>query len=119
MKVDVDMIRVPLIGLMVAIAGAGCRGAQIDVRNHSSEALQGVVIRAKDATTTITRIGSGDTRRRFLCPRGEAGNVDVSFRENGRQHRQEVPVYFECDFLYRVQLDVSTAFEVSVNVRLR
>jgi len=45
--------------------------------------------------------------------------VDVSFRENGRQHRQEVPVYFECDFLYRVQLDVSPAFEVSVNVRLR
>jgi len=107
------------IVLTAAIAAAGCRGAQVDVRNHSSETLQGVVVSANGASTTIGRIAAGDTRRRFLCPAGEAGSLNVSFRENGRAHSQEVPVYLECDVLYRVRLDVSSTFDVSVDAGLR
>jgi hypothetical protein len=102
-----------------ALLAACSRGAQVDVRNHSSEVLRNVVVSANGSSTTIGRIPAGDTRQRFLCPRGEAGRVDVAFRENGRPHRQELAVYFECDVLYRVQLDVSSAFDVSVNAGLR
>jgi hypothetical protein len=102
-----------------ALLAAGCRGAQVDVRNRSSETLQGVVISANGASTTIGRIAAGDTRQRFLCPRGEAGSVDVSFQANGQIHRQRRPVYFECDFLYRVRVDVSPEFEVVVDTSLR
>ena len=102
-----------------ALLAACSPGAQVEVRNHSSETLLVVVVSANGASTTIARIAAGDTRRRFLCPAGEAGSVSVSFRENGRAHSQEVPVYFECDVLYRVQLDVSSAFDVSVNAGLR
>ena len=107
------------IVLTAAIAAAGCRGAQVDVRNHSSQVLRNVTVSANGASTTIARIAAGDTRQRFLCPRGEASSVDVSFQANGQTHRQRRPVYFECDFLYRVGVDVSPEFEVVVDANLR
>jgi len=107
------------VGALALILAAGCRGAQVDVHNHSSETLQEVTVSAAGASTTFARIPPGDNRRRSLCPRGEAGSVDVAFTANGQSHRQQLPVYFECDFLYRVQVDVSSTFEVTANVRLR
>ena|SRR5215813_9133208 len=101
------------------LAAGGCRGAQVDVHNESSEVLRDIAVSAKGASTTIGRIGAGDTRRRFLCPRGEAGTLDVSFEANGQRHRQQRPVYFECDSLYRVQVDISATYDVSVNASLR
>jgi hypothetical protein len=101
------------------LLAVGCRGAQIDVRIQSSEILRNVVVSANGSSTTIGRIAAGDTRQRFLCPRGEAGSVDVSFQVNGQIHRQRRPVYFECDFQYRVRVDVSPEFEIVVDTNLR
>jgi hypothetical protein len=107
------------VSVIALVFAAACRGAQVDVRNRSSEILQDVTISARQASSTLDRISPGDSRRTSLCPQGEAGGVDISFKVNGQPHHEQRPVYFECDFLYRVQVEISPAFEVTASARLR
>jgi hypothetical protein len=107
-----------LIGALALVTTA-CGGAEVAVSNHSSTPLDDVVISARDASRKIDRIDAGSTARRFLCPRGEAGSIDISFRANGQQHQHQTPLYFECEVLYRVDVDVSSALDVTASVKLR
>ena len=58
-------------------------------------------------------------RRTLLCPKGEAGSIEVSFTARGENHRSTQPAYFECDGSYLIQIDVSPEFEARSAVRLR
>ena len=102
------------LALMLA---AGCRGADVNVRNLSSTRLENVTISANGAAANIDRIEPGADGRTSLCPRGEAGSADVSFRANGREHRRQLELYFECDPLYRLQFDVSSDLDVTASLR--
>jgi hypothetical protein len=107
-----------LISVAIVVA-TGCGGAEISVRNHSSMPLQDVIIAAAGSSTTIELIAPESDERTSLCPRGEAGSADFSFRANGQQYRHQLAVYFECDFLYRLQIDVSPRLEVTAAASLR
>lgn len=108
--------------LALSIAAAMCTccsGAEVVVRNHSTAQLREVTVSAKTASRAIGSIDAGDSRRTSLCPKGEAADAELSFVVNGQRHREHAAVYFECDFLYRVQLDVAPDFTVDGTATLR
>jgi hypothetical protein len=90
-----------------------CHGAGVDVRNDSPARLEEVVISANGDSATIESIEPGTSRAGSLCPKGEAGELELSFRADGKPYRSKTPVYFECDSLYRLQVDVSSTFEAA------
>lgn len=103
--------------LLLSVVSA-CNGAHVVVRNHSRVRLQNVTVSAKGASESIGTVDPGGERRTALCPKGEAGSTELSFIAEGWQHRRQLPVYFECDFLYRVHFDVSPTFQVTAAASL-
>jgi hypothetical protein len=105
--------------LGLAILSSACGGAGVEVRNQSAVRLDDVVISAKGKSARIASIDSQAVGKTSICPAGEAGKVDLSFRAEGRVHTSEHPLYFECDALYVIKLEVSPAFRVRAIATLR
>jgi hypothetical protein len=106
---------------LVGVAGvaAGCSGAQVHVRNHSAVALHDVEIATNGATARIDSVAAASEATTSLCPRGEAGRFELSFMASGQEYRSEQSGYFECDVLYRIDVEVLPAFGVTTRVGLR
>ena len=111
----------PLLRCIIAfsIVSSACGGAGVEVRNQSAVRLEDVVISAKEASTRMPGIDSQTVGKTSLCPAGEAGEVDLSFRAAGRVYTSEHALYFECDSLYVIRLEVSPAFQVRATSTLR
>lgn len=50
-----------------------------------------------------------------ICPKGEAGALQIAFRVGEKPFRSERPLYSECDSFYKISVDVSPTFETSVS----
>jgi hypothetical protein len=105
--------------LGLAILSSACGGAGIEVRNQSAVRLDDVVISANGKSARIASIDSQTVGKTSICPAGEAGKVDLSFRAEDRLHSSEHALYFECDALYVIRLEVSPAFRVRATATLR
>jgi len=81
-------------GLALAIIGTACGGARIEVRNHSMVRLEQVVISAQGSSATIAGIDSQAVEKTAICPKGEAGTLEITFRADGTIHRSEPAAYF-------------------------
>ena len=101
-----------------ALSGA-CGGAGVEVRNQSAVRLDDVIISAGGKSATIARVESRARERTSICPKGEAGTLGLSFRANGQVHTSEHALYFECDWMYSVKIDVSPVFKVSATATLK
>ena len=106
-----------IIGL--SIVSSACGGAGVEVRNQSAVRLEDVVISANGVSARMSGIDSQTVGTTSLCPEGEAGEVDLSFRAAGRVHTSKHAVYFECDSLYVLRFEVSPAFETRATSALR
>lgn len=111
-------MRVLTLAVLASIA-TGCGGAGVHVRNRSAQALRDVVLTTKGATVRIEAIAASGEATTSICPRGEAGRFELSFQSNGHAYHSEQVGYFECDFLYRIDVDVSPTFDVTSRVSLR
>jgi hypothetical protein len=105
--------------LAFSILSSACGGAGVEVRNQSAVRLEDVVISAKGVSARMSGIDSQTVGKTSLCPAGEAGEVDLSFQSAGRVHTSKHALYFECDALYVIRLDVSPAFQVRATSTLR
>jgi hypothetical protein len=99
---------------------AGCaRSAEVFVINHSSIRLLDVVVTAADSSTLVDFVEPMNQRRLLLCPKGEAGSLQISFTAAKTMYKATQELYFECSGSYRVQIDVSPQLAVSSSVSLR
>jgi len=105
--------------LGLAILSSACGGAGVEVRNQSAVRLEDVVISAEGKSARIASIDSKAVGKTSICPAGEAGSIDLSFRAEGRVHTSEHALYFECDALYVIKMEVSPAFQVRATATLR
>jgi len=90
-----------------------CRGAQVTVLNRSEARLEKVVVSARGDSKTIDAIEASEEQTTSICPKGEAGTLELSFMANGNDYKRDTPLYFECNYSYRVKVEVSAAFEVT------
>jgi hypothetical protein len=105
--------------LAFAILGGACGGAGVQVRNRSAVRLDDVVISANGRSATIEKVESQAEERTSICPKGEAGTLGVSFRANGQVHTSEQALYFECDRLYVIRVEVSTDLQVVATASIK
>src|SRR5262245_22709199 len=111
-------MRFALLFPLVLIASA-CGGAQVNILNQSSTPLQDFTVEARGALVEVKAVGPKSGQRTSICPKGEAGALQVSFKANGRSYRSEQALYFECNPSYEISVDVSPGFEVSATVSLK
>jgi hypothetical protein len=106
-------------GVALAMLGSGCGGARVEVRNRGMVRLEDVVISAKGSSATIAGIDSQAVEQSAICPKGEAGSLAIRFRVDGHVHSSDHSVYFECDWLYIVRVEVAQDLTVSATASLR
>ena len=99
--------------------GSACGGAQVDIRNQSSTRLHDVTFVARGASAEVSLVEPKSEQRTSLCPKGEAGAIQVSFIANGQTYRREQGLYFECNSSYAIKVDISPTFEISATVGLK
>ena len=106
--------------VIVAMLTAGC-GAQLVVKNTSRQTLENVVVRVtdKNVTAKIGRLAPAASSTTSICPKGEAGVVRIAFDAAGQHHESEEALYFECDWMYRVQVEVLADLGVKFYANLR
>jgi hypothetical protein len=78
-----------------AFLACACGGAEVNVRNQSSTRLEGVVISAQGVSAAIDAVEPSAERKTSICPKGEAGSIELSFLANGAQHQSKHSLYFE------------------------
>ena len=96
-----------------------CRGAQVNVLNRSSARLNQVVVSAPGDSVTIGAIEASGQKAISICPKGEAGALGLSFKVNGGDHSENIPLYFECNSSYAITVEVSAAFEVTAKPEIK
>ena len=111
-------MRYPIFFGLVFI-GSACGGAQIDIRNQSSTRLQDVTVAARGASSSIKLVEPRSEQHTSICPKGEAGVLEVSFTANGKVYRSEESLYFECNSSYVIKVEVLPTFDVSAAVGLK
>ena len=101
----------------IAALMCGCGGAQVDIRNNAAVPLEDVAITAGERSAQVVKriepLAEGKTT---ICPAGEAGEFALSFKASGQLHRSEHRLYFECDSLYRIHIDVSSKFDATADL---
>jgi hypothetical protein len=105
--------------LACAILTSACGGARVEVRNKSAVTLDEVAISANGIAAQIGTIETQGRKATSICPQGEAGALGLSFRANGRTYNSEHALYFECDWLYVINVEVSPTFEAVATSTLR
>jgi hypothetical protein len=108
-----------LIVSMFPLVVCACGGAEVRVQNRSSTRLEEVVISAQGDSAAIDVVEPSAERKTAICPRGEAGSLELSFRANGTQQRSAHPLYFECNSSYRVVIDVSPELDVAAALSVK
>jgi hypothetical protein len=106
-----------LFGLAFIVSA--CGGAQVAVRNQSSTRLQDVTVVAAGDSVKINLVEPSSEQRTSICPKGEAGSIQLSFTADGQVYRTEEALYFECNSSYAITLNVSPHFEVSAVVGIK
>lgn len=107
------------IFVALVFIGSACGGAQVDIRNQSSARLHDVTVVARDASAVVNFVEPKSEQRTSICPKGEAGAIQVSFVANGQIYRGAQALYFECNSSYAIKVDVSPSFEISASVGLK
>jgi len=108
-----------LILLGLAAGAAACGGAQVEIDNRSSSRLQDVTIAAGGSSSTVAAMAPATKKALSICPQGEAGALQLSFRVEDHVHRSEHPLYFECNSAYEIRVDISPGLEASAVVSLK
>ena len=103
----------------LVLVGSACGGAQVNILNQSSAPLQDVTVEARGVLAEVKVVEPKSAQRTSICPKGEAGALQVSFKANGQSYRSEQALYFECNSSYEISVDVSPSFEVSATVSLK
>jgi hypothetical protein len=106
-----------LTALLALTACGG--GARVAFHNQSDARLTEVSITGGHESVPLGSIEPGDTLETSICPRGEAGRLDVAFTVNGGRRLGSVPLYFECGSSYKIRVSVSPAFGVSATSDLQ
>jgi hypothetical protein len=109
-KQNVVLLILPLL--------SACAGAHLEVRNQSASRLDDLTVTARGGTAVIGSLQPSTTKLASVCPQGEAGELRVSFRADGRMFQRDHRVYFECNRQYQLRIDVSPQFEVSIDTKL-
>jgi len=92
---------------------SACGGAQVVVLNRSSARLENVVVSAQGDSVTVHGIEASGQHALTICPTGEVGALGLSFKANGHDYQKDVPIYLECNSIYRIKFEVSAGFEIT------
>lgn len=106
--------------LNASLALTGCSGgARVTLHNQSGARLSEVSITSGDVSVSLGTVEPGDTLDGSICPRGEAGRLEVAFTANGEKRQGSAPLYFECNSSYQLRVSVSPVFGVAATSGLQ
>ena len=106
---------VPLFALLFF----ACCGAEVRIHNNATIALMDVKLAALASQATIEAVPPSSVVTTKLCPRGEAGEFEISFKAGSQTYRTRQPAYFECNPAYVVDVQVSPTYTVTSHVTVR